>query len=213
MRAKLIVIAKAPQPGRCKTRLAPPLTLQDAARVARAALSDTLEAVLACPAAQHVLALDGPPESWIPPGFRTIPQRGSGLDERLAAAFEDTGGPAVLIGMDTPQVTPALLGRALDALEAPGADAVLAPALDGGYWAIGLRRARPELFLGVAMSRADTFALQLLRLRSAGLAVRRLPALRDVDRIDDARAVARLVPGSRFARELAAVSPTVAVAA
>jgi uncharacterized protein len=202
--AKLIVIAKAPRSGRCKTRLVPPLTLEGAARVARAALSDTLEAALGCPAREHVLALDGAPEEWLPAGFRTIPQRGIGLDERLAAAFLDTGGPALLIGMDTPQVTPSLLGDAIAILEAPGTDAVIGPALDGGYWAIGLRRADVELFHGVPMSRADTFELQLARLRSAGLSVRLLPLLRDVDRIDDARAVAELIPRSRFATELEA---------
>jgi rSAM/selenodomain-associated transferase 1 len=204
--AKLIVLAKSPRPGRCKTRLAPPLTLEGAARVARAALSDTLEAVLACPAEAHVLALDGPPEDWIPAAFRTIPQRGGGLDERLAAAFVDTGGPALLIGMDTPQVTPGLLADAIAALEAPGTDAVIGPALDGGYWAVGLRRADPELFHGVAMSRADTFELQLARLRTAGLVVGLLAPLRDVDRIDDAIAVAQLAPRSRFAIELEALA-------
>jgi rSAM/selenodomain-associated transferase 1 len=204
--AKLIVIAKTPRPGRCKTRLAPPLTLEGAARVARAALLDTLAAGLACPARQHVLALDGPHAAWIPSEFRTIEQRGDGLDERLAAAFADAGTPALLIAMDTPQVTPALLARALAALDAPGSDAVIGPALDGGYWAIGLRRSRPELFHGVAMSRPDTFDRQLARLRDAGLGARILPALRDVDRIDDARAVAALAPGSRFARALAAVA-------
>lgn len=204
MRTKVIVIAKAPRPGRCKTRLAPPLTLEGAARVAQAALSDTLRAALDCPAYEHVLALEGPRGPWIPAGFCTISQRGAGLDERLAAAFEDAGTPAVLIGMDTPQVTAALLAGALVALER--ADAVIGPALDGGYWAIGLRAASAELFHGVPMSRADTFEVQLARLREAGLTVRLLEPLRDVDLIDDAYAVARLAPQSRFARELAAVA-------
>jgi rSAM/selenodomain-associated transferase 1 len=206
MKAKLIVIAKAPRPGRCKTRLAPPLSFEEAARVARAALEDTLAAALACPAEEHVLAFDGPPAAWIPARFRTIAQRGDGLDERLAAAFADAGTPALLIGMDTPQITPVLLEGALAALEAPRCDAVIGPAVDGGYWAIGLRRSSPELFRGVPMSRPDTFEHQLARLHQAGLAVRTLSALRDVDRIGDARAVAALAPASRFARELAAAA-------
>jgi glycosyltransferase A (GT-A) superfamily protein (DUF2064 family) len=178
--------------------------LADAARVARAALRDTLDAALAAPAAEHVLALDGPAEEWVPPGYRTIVQRGDGLGQRLAAAFDDVGGPALLIGMDTPQVTPALLSHGLRELDR--SDAVLGPALDGGYWAIGLRAANAGLFDGVPMSRADTFERQLARLRSAGLAVGLLEPLRDVDRIDDAYAVARLAPRSRFACELAAVA-------
>jgi glycosyltransferase A (GT-A) superfamily protein (DUF2064 family) len=106
--------------------------------------------------------------------------------------------------MDTPQVTPALLSHGLRELDR--SDAVLGPALDGGYWAIGLRVANADLFHGVPMSRPDTFERQLARLRSAGLAVRLLDRLRDVDRIDDAYAVARLAPRSRFACELAAVA-------
>ncbi len=206
MSGKLIVIAKSPRPGHCKTRLAPPLTLAGAARVAQAALSDTLLAVGAVPADEHVLALSGEPGAWIPAGFRTIAQRGDGLDERLGAAFADVGGPALLVGMDTPQVTPSLLRHGLRELLSPGTDAVIGPAFDGGYWALGLRKPASKLLRGVPMSRSDTFVEQLARLRSHGLAVTLLPALRDVDRIDDARAVARLAPRTRFAAELAAVA-------
>lgn len=199
MTGALIVIAKEPAPGRSKTRLSPPLTAEAAAGLAAASLADTLAAAAACPAQRRVLALDGAPGDWVPPGFEVIPQRGAGLDERLASAFDDVAEPALLIGMDTPQVTPALLAAGLRALMRPGTDAVLGPALDGGYWAVGLRRPRGELFLGVPMSSPTTFEAQLARLRGGGLRVRRLPPLRDVDLIEDARAVAGLVPASRFA--------------
>src|SRR5919204_2861516 len=99
--AALIVIAKAPLPGRSKTRLSPPLTLEAAARLAEAALRDTLACVAGVAAARRVVALDGEPGDWLPAGFEVVPQRGNGLDERLAAAFEEVGEPAVLIGMDT----------------------------------------------------------------------------------------------------------------
>ena len=152
MSVSLIVLAKAPAPGRSKTRLCPPCTPNEAARLAEAALRDTLEVVAATPVARCLLALDGEPESFVPAGFEVVPQRGDGLDERLAAAFADAGGPAVLVGMDTPQVTPALLTSAVRLLEAGPAGAVLGPAVDGGYWAIGLRRPEPAVFLGVPMS-------------------------------------------------------------
>jgi glycosyltransferase A (GT-A) superfamily protein (DUF2064 family) len=100
---KLLVIAKAPEPGRSKTRLCPPCSPEQAAALAEAALTDTLRAVAATPADERVLVLDGTPGDWLPEGFRVVPQRGDGLDERLAAAFADAGGPALLIGMDTPQ--------------------------------------------------------------------------------------------------------------
>jgi rSAM/selenodomain-associated transferase 1 len=203
MNAALVVLAKAPRPGRSKTRLCPPCTPHDAAALARAALADTLDAVLATPAARRVLVLDGPVGDWLPPGVEVVAQRGGGLDERLANAFADVGGPALLVGMDTPQVTPHDLTHGLDKLAAPRVDAVLGPAADGGYWAIGLLEPQARAFLGVPMSTAWTGRAQDMRLRQLGLRVALLPALRDVDRIADARAVAALVPAGRFARALA----------
>lgn len=211
----LIVIAKAPVPGRSKTRLTPPCTPEQAAALAEAALVDTLHAVLGTPAGRRVLVLEGEPGAWLPDGFEVLPQRGDGLDERLAAAFEDVAGgaapgplepPALLVGMDTPQLTPALLSAAAGALVSPGVDAVLGHAPDGGYWAVGLRVHDPGLFVGVPMSTESTGRDQEARLREHGLTVSLLPELRDVDRIDDARAVAALAPDSRFARVLEATA-------
>ncbi len=205
----LAVIAKAPAPGRSKTRLCPPCTPDEAAVLAEAALCDTLAAMLAAPtAARRVLVLDGSPGSWLPPGIDVVAQRGSGLGERLAAAFEDLGGPAFLVGMDSPQVTPRLLACGLRAVERHGA--ALGMARDGGYWGIGLRTSQPAAFAGVPMSVARTGAAQLERLRTLGLAPARLAVLRDVDAIADARAVARQAPDGRFAAALAAIEPAIA---
>ena len=200
----VLVIAKAPVPGRVKTRLVPPCTPEQAAELAEAALADTLDAVAASGlAARRVLVLDGTPGSWLPDGFGVIPQRGIGLAARLAAAFEDAGGPAFLVGMDTPQLTPALLDAGLAALAS--ADAAFGPALDGGYWGIGLRRADPAAFRGVPMSADDTGAVQRARLAELELCTTVLPALRDVDTIADACAVAAEAPGTRFAAVLAQI--------
>ncbi len=205
-----IVIAKAPVPGRTKTRLCPPCTPERAAALAEAALADTLDAVRATPhVRRRVLALDGDPGAWLPSGVEVVPQRGEGLDERLAAAFEDVGGPALLVGMDTPQIAPSLLVRAMRALGRRGVDAVLGRAVDGGFWAIGLREPRPDVFLGVPMSTSWTGVRQRERLDALGLGVIELPALRDVDRIEDAWAVAELAPASRFARALRSTSERV----
>jgi len=201
----LVVIAKAPVAGRSKTRLTPPCTPAQAAGLAAAALADTLAAVAATPAQRHVVVLDGAPGPWLPDGFEVLTQRGDGLAQRLAAAFADVGGPALLVGMDTPQLTPRLLSDALRQLErAPGA--VLGPAPDGGYWAIGLHAADDAVFDGVPMSDPGTCAAQRERLRALELTTRELPALRDVDDIDDACAVAALAPQTRFARALAALA-------
>jgi rSAM/selenodomain-associated transferase 1 len=199
----LLVIAKAPVPGRVKTRLTPPCTPLQAAGLAAAALRDTLAAALrARRATRRVLVLDGEPGPWLPAGFAVVPQRGDGLAARLAAAFADAGGPAFLVGMDTPQLTPALLDAGLAALDR--ADAAFGAALDGGYWGIGLRRPDPAVFRDVPMSDPRTAAVQRLRLAELELRTEVLPPLCDVDTIADARAVAAAAPESRFARELAA---------
>jgi rSAM/selenodomain-associated transferase 1 len=199
----LAVIAKAPEPGRSKTRLSPPLSLLQAADLAEAALCDTLAAVAATPAATKMLVLDGRQGPWLPANVDVIAQRGGGLDERLANAFADLPGPTLVIGMDTPQVSPAMLERALGQLER--APAVLGPAADGGYWAIGLRLSDPSAVLGVPMSTAHTLATQRMRLRALGLAIYELETLRDVDTFPDAVAVAADAPDSRFASALAAL--------
>lgn len=199
----IIVIAKEPVSGLSKTRLCPPCDPEQAAALARASLEDTLEVVATVPAARRVLALDGEAGPWLPQGFEVIPQRGDGLDERLAAAFEDTGCPALLVGMDTPQLSKASLTSALSALMSPGIGAVLGPAEDGGFWAIGLRAGDRGLLEGIPMSVAETGARQRERLEKYGLQVHMLERMRDVDLFPDALAAAAEAPHSRFAATLA----------
>jgi glycosyltransferase A (GT-A) superfamily protein (DUF2064 family) len=135
-----------------------------------------------------------------------IPQRGSGLGERLAAAFEDVAEPALLVGMDTPQLTSELLLDGMRALARPAVDAVLGRALDGGYWSIGLGRPATGAFDGVPMSSSATWREQRARLRGLGLRVHDSAPLRDVDTIEDAQAVAGQAPDSRFARAVGALA-------
>ena len=192
----LLVIAKEPLPGRVKTRLTPPFTPREAATLAEAALADTLDAVARTPARRRVLVLEGTPGPWLPSGFEVVRQCAGGLDERLAAAFAGCAGPALLIGMDTPQVTPELL-----TVDFAGCDAYFGPAEDGGFWALGMAEPDPGLLRGVPMSTPHTGAAQ--RARLAGLRVQDLPRLRDVDTAYDAELVAKTAPCGRFAAELA----------
>ncbi|MCH5672328.1 TIGR04282 family arsenosugar biosynthesis glycosyltransferase [Streptomyces gilvus] len=192
----LLVIAKEPRPGRVKTRLTPPFTPHQAAALAEAALTDTLHTVARTPAHRRVLALEGDPGPWLPPGFEVVRQCAGTLDERLAAAFAHCTGPTLLIGMDTPQVTPQLL-----AVDWTTCDAYFGPAEDGGFWALGLATPDPGLLRGVPMSTPQTGAIQ--RARLTGLRVRDLPPLRDVDTAHDATLVAKQAPNSRFATKLA----------
>ena len=201
--AQIVVIAKEPYPGRVKTRLTPPFTPVEAAELAAASLSDTLAAVAATTVARRVVALDGTPGRWLPQGFDVIGQRGAGLDERIAWALADARVtlplPVVLIGMDTPQVTPGLLAAAAEPLVSRSADATFGMAEDGGFWLLGLREVDPDLILGVPMSQPDTGPKQLARLQQAGLRVSMLPELTDINTVREAEHVAAVTPGSRFA--------------
>jgi len=219
---RVIVLAKAPMPGRSKTRLTPPCTPADAAAIAQAALEDTLRAAEQAsdspmPRLSPMLALDGPAGDWLPPGIAVVAQAPGSLSERIAAAFDAAGGPALLIGMDTPQISPACLRSAAAALTTPGCDAVLGPAEDGGWWCLGLRRPEPRITRsitrGVAMSTAQTGDAQHLRLHALGLRHSFLPSMRDVDTFDDALAVAALAPGTRFAATTARVRERIGHAA
>lgn len=198
---KLLVIAKSPVAGRSKTRLCPPCTPEEAASVAEAAIADTLDVCRRVGGAERVLVLEGAAGPWAE-GYRVIPQRGNGLDERLAHAFADAGQDAdgsLLIGMDTPQVTDRLLARAMETLMQPGIDGVLGPAADGGWWAMGVRTPMGAHVLGIPMSSPETLAHQRARWASLEMRYEDLPELRDIDTFSDAAAVAAMIPGSRTA--------------
>ncbi len=201
----VLVLAKAPVAGQVKTRLTPDLSMHEAAAVAAGALADTLEAVAGCGADRRILALDGSPGDWLPPGFEVVAQRGQGLGARLAAAWADAAGPGLQIGMDTPQVTSQLLDSCLDATDRdPDVSASLGLAADGGWWALGLRRGWAEdPFAGVSMSTAGTGGAQRARLEQLGHRVAVLPTLDDVDHIAVAHTVATQIPNSHFAVALA----------
>jgi uncharacterized protein len=211
---QLLVITKAPVPGRSKTRLTPPCTPEQAAQIASAAVGDTLDAVRAAGVARRVVALDGLPGELDLAHCAVVPQAGGDLGVRLAAAFADAMAgngalPTLLIGMDTPQVTPGLLEESLGALvEAGPGTAVLGAAPDGGWWALGLHSPAPaQVLASVPMSRADTGSLTRSALEDAGLRVLDLPRLTDIDHFPDALAVAaQCAPDTRTARVVAAVA-------
>ncbi|MGH3870399.1 MAG: TIGR04282 family arsenosugar biosynthesis glycosyltransferase [Pseudonocardiaceae bacterium] len=219
-RAALLVLAKAPVPGEVKTRLCPPATPAQAARIAAAALLDTLDAVLAVPQVTPVIALTGDITTAIDAAELTarlrattvLPQRGTTLGQRIVASLADAAAvagdlPVLQIGMDTPQVDAALLSHCLDLLDGDGVDAVYGPAADGGWWALGLRRPEVAELIGhVPTSRPDTGARTLAVLRGAGFRVVELPELSDVDTWADATKVATEVPAGRFAAAVAALS-------
>jgi len=208
----LLVMAKAPRAGTVNTRLHPLLAPAGSAALQRALLEHTC--ALAAGSGLATFVAYDPPDAaaefaaLVPPGVRLLPQGPGDLGQRMAAAIGQVAGtapgPVLVIGVDAPTLTASLLVRAATVLDAargrardPGADAdsaadvVLGPALDGGYYLIGLRRPQLSVFAldpgrwGGDQVRTDTLA----RLRAAGLRAHLLPVLRDLDTPDDAAAL------------------------
>ncbi len=220
--AALIVLTKAPVPGLVKTRLCPPASPEQAADLAAAAMLDVLDAVRAVPHTHPVVALAGrlteaaraEELAAAMATITTLPQRGDGLGPRIAAAHRDAavllpGRPTLQISTDTPQVDAELLGECLATLLAPCVDAVLGPASDGGWWALGVRDPRlATLIADVPTSRADTGERTVDALRRAGLRVVLLPQLTDVDIISEVVAVAATLAGSARGTRFVAAAAT-----
>lgn len=206
----LLVVAKAPEPGLAKTRLAATVGDRVAAEIAAAALLDTLDAVAAAAVRSRVVALTGDLDAAAAAlqirrrleSFTVIEQRGDGFADRLANAHADAaeGFPVLQIGMDTPQVTAELLTDcARRLLTAP---AVLGPADDGGWWVLGVRSpAMAECLRTVPMSVPGTADLTRKALHDNGVDVIAVRQLSDFDVLADVATVREACgPGSRFAR-------------
>lgn len=187
---RLVVFLKAPAPGAVKTRLAETL----GADAACAAYRQLVEALLANLAPLPRVELCFTPleaaaafDAWLRPGWLSVPQVGADLGERLHATFaehfESDALRVVIIGSDCPDVTVQDIEQAWLALEAH--DVVLGPALDGGYWLIGLRAPQPALFAGIPWSTDRVFGETMCRARAADLRVALLRELADVDTAAD----------------------------
>lgn len=183
----LLIFARQPEAGAVKTRLSPPLSLEQAAGLYACFLADTLALAAEVPAVLRAIAYH-PPEARenfarLAPGFRLMAQSGAGLGERmhraLAAAFADSAQRVVLIGSDAPHLPSDTIAAGFAALR-QGADVALGPAEDGGYYLIGLRRPQPELF-EMVMSTPQVFAQTVDCAERLGLRVELLPEGFDVD--------------------------------
>ncbi|WP_433604189.1 TIGR04282 family arsenosugar biosynthesis glycosyltransferase [Prescottella agglutinans] len=195
-----------------KTRLAPTISLDDAAELASASLLDTLDAARRTAVTARVVALTGELSAARHSAeiaaalddFVVVAQRGDDFARRLVNAHADAAGvahrPVLQIGMDTPQVTPDLLGDAAATLTRPDVDAVFGPATDGGWWAVGVSTPdMAEVLADITPSRCDTGDRTLRGLVQRGWRVARLPVLSDVDTPADVYRVAgEVAPDSRF---------------
>ena len=206
----IAVMAKAPQPGRSKTRLVPPLSPEQAAGLSAAFLRDITENMLAAgrlaniqayvayaplglealfdghlAAGTDLLLADGSPE--MPPRVQGF---GRCLLHAVKSMLDEGYGSACVLNSDSPTLPTAILQRTAQILAAPGDRAVLGPADDGGYYLLGLKAAHVHLFEDIAWS-TDSVALQTaLRAREIGLELVMLPSWYDVD---DAASLYRLI--------------------
>lgn len=184
------IFTKRPWPGQVKTRLCPPLSPEQAARLAEAMLRDLVER-LAASDGYHTALVVAPEEerSWFADNFPELrdlrEQRGEGLAERMFQFFfmelagtQDSS--AVVVGSDAPLLVPERIEAAHDCLQA-GADLVLGPDAGGGYYLIGMKAAHRELFRSVEMSTSDMCAKTVELAGRLGLAVEQLEPLHDVD--------------------------------
>jgi uncharacterized protein len=189
----LAVMAKAPRPGKVKTRLAPPLTLDQSAAINICFLRDTTEniaAVAGTGAAAGIISYtpvgdEALFDDLLPVGFTLVAQRGDGFGERLLATAEDLlacgYGSVCLIDSDSPTVPAAAFEQAVKELARPGDRIVLGPSHDGGYYLIGLKSARPEPFANITWSTSTVFAETVAATKAAGIETVVLPLWYDVD--------------------------------
>jgi rSAM/selenodomain-associated transferase 1 len=179
---RIVIFAKAPAAGRVKTRLIPALGAEGAAALAGEMLAATVEEALA---AGLAVELCGEPDSarWheARPGLTLTAQGEGGLGERLARAAERVLGEdrILLIGSDCPELHRGRLRAAAEALE--DHDAVIHPALDGGYALLGLKRFDGSVFKGIDWSTARVAAQTMARIEALGWSLHVGEALRDVD--------------------------------
>jgi rSAM/selenodomain-associated transferase 1 len=193
----IIVMAKAPRAGEAKTRLAPPLTREEAARLAASLFADTVALALGLGAAVIVAYAPTDGRTSLEESLRLtlneetlggvlwLEQRGEGLGERLegvaARAAAGGFGPLLFVGADSPTLPPSCLAAALEMLKRARADVVLGPTEDGGYYAVGMREPAAGLFDAVEWSTPRAFEQTALNAERLGLRVLELPPWYDVD--------------------------------
>ena len=210
MRACLAVMCKMPSRGNVKTRIAAELGDDVATEIYRCAVADTLAMASSIQGVTHVLSY-APPTSEsrryfenVAPSFALVPQQGAMLGERivgtLSSLFNDYS-PVLLIGSDSPDLPAELITQALKALRS-GTDVVLGPAMDGGYYLVGLNSMCSSLFERIDWSTNAVAQQTRERAANAGLNLFSLPCWHDLDNVADLHALQ--APGAPMTREFVA---------
>ncbi|MFH1744276.1 MAG: TIGR04283 family arsenosugar biosynthesis glycosyltransferase [bacterium] len=193
-RDRLIIFTRYPEPGKTKTRLIPALGPEGAADLQRQMTCHTLNTARAlsqCSPVSIQVYFEGGDEDrmrdWLGADIRCRPQHSGDLGERMLHAFEEAFAEGmkrvVIMGTDCPGITVNLIQQAFR--EVPGSDVVLGPAKDGGYYLICLKRAIPELFVGIPWGTEEVLNRTERIARDLGLTVACLGPLDDIDRPED----------------------------
>src|SRR5262249_31692949 len=220
IRQALAIAAKAPLPGRVKTRLLPDLTPEEAATLYTCFLRDTLEVAESVPGIDIVvsywpLTAKAQIRQVLGDRHRMVAQRGRDLGERIRYLLEDLLGggyhAACVLGSDSPNLPGEYLEAAFEALDRSGDRVALGPASDGGYYLIGAKTSHPALFKGIGWSGPLVFEQTIQRARELQIEVSLLPEWYDVDTVDDlerlmsdlnlAGSTPELHPGARNTRQ------------
>ena len=193
-KAILVVMAKAPLPGRVKTRLCPPLSASQAAAVYDCFLQDRLREMGDLSGCDRAIAYT--PEAaalrfraYAAQSFDLFPQQGLDLGERMHNIFVDSCregyGAVVVIGSDSPDLPKSIVQQAFERLSSGMTDVVFGPATDGGYYLVGMKETHPELFANVPWSTEKVLSTSLGIARALGIKTSLLPAWSDIDTYHD----------------------------
>jgi len=216
-RNALIIFAKRPAPGRVKTRLSPPLSLEEAAELYRCMLEDILEKVSALSGVdRHIFYEPGESAAAFfeqaAPGMTSTPQQGEDMGERMSNAFAemfDAGyEQAAVIGTDIPDIPLEFVAEAFDRLESNEVNAVFGPSEDGGYYLLAMRKLHAELFRGIRWSSGEVLEKSLERAKEAGIGVSLLPVWHDVDTAEDLKRPELLDEGNGAPRTREFINPS-----
>lgn len=194
LKKALILFAKRPVPGRVKTRLSPPLSLEEAAGLYRAMLLDVIAKAAPLPGVdKHIFhepdELAAPFFAETAPGMACAPQQGEDLGQRMANAFRELFaagyGSVAIIGTDLPSLPVAYIEEAFALLESGGPDVVFGPSEDGGYYLVAMGELHGGLFREIPWSSGEVLEKSLERGAEAGVRVSLLPVWHDVDTRED----------------------------
>ena len=218
----IAVMAKASAPGRTKTRLVPPLTRDEAATLNTAFLCDAADNILSAGALANISGWMAYAPAGSEPFFRAHLPQSIGLIETAAPDFGEClfhaastllragHGAVCLLNSDSPTLPVGYLAAAATLLAAPGDRLVLGPAIDGGYYLIGMKRPYPGLFEGVTWSTDQVLTQTLARAESLGLPVLELPTWYDVDDTETLRMLVREVLEDEPFRRVGTPTPATA---